>query len=71
MINLYFVTVLGRPAPFATSCMVGEENNRTNNRTMFNFLKRNAAAGYEGRVKVELLKGGGLLPLLLFKLGFV
>ena len=50
-----------RPAPFATSYMVGREDKRTNNRTMFPTLKKNAAAGYKGPVKIELLKGEGLL----------
>ena len=30
---------LGRRAPFATSCMVGSEDKRTNNRTMFPTLR--------------------------------
>ena len=51
----------GRPAPFATSYMVGRENKRTNNRTMLPTLKNSAAAGYKGPVKKELLKGAGLL----------
>ena len=51
----------GRPAPFATSYMVGREDKRTNNRTMLPTLKNNAAAGYQGPVKIELLKGVGLL----------
>ena len=29
---------------------------------MFPTLKNNAAAGYQGSVKIELLKGAGLLP---------
>ena len=32
-----------------------------NNRTMLPTLKNNAAAGYQGPVKIELLKGAGLL----------
>ena len=51
----------GRPAPCATSYMVGRENKRTNNRTMFPALKNNAAAGYKDPVKIELLKGAGPL----------
>ena len=51
----------GRPAPSATSYMVGLKNKRTNNRTMLPTLKNNAAAGYQGSVKIELLKGAGLL----------
>ena len=30
---------------------------------MFPALKENAAAGYEGQVKIELLKGAGLLSV--------
>ena len=41
--------------------MVGREDKRTNNRTMFSALKNNAAAGYQGPVKIELLKSTGLL----------
>ena len=41
--------------------MVGREDKRTNNRTMFLTLKNNAAAGYQGPVKIELLKGADLL----------
>ena len=48
-------------APFATSYIVGRENKRTNNGTMFPALKNNAATGYQGPVKIELLKGAGLL----------
>ena len=51
----------GRPGPFAKSYMVGRENKRTNNRAMLPTLKNNAAAGYKGPVKTELLKGAGLL----------
>ena len=51
----------GRIVLFATSYMVGQENKRTNNRTMFPTLKNNAAAGYKGSVKIKLLKGTGLL----------
>ena len=36
--------------------MIGRENKRTNNRTMLPALKNNAAAGYKGPVKIELLK---------------
>ena len=50
-----------QPVPFVTSYMVGREDKRTNNRTMFPALKNNAAAGYQGPVKIELLKGAGLL----------
>ena len=32
-----------------------------NNRAMFPTLKKSAAAGYEDPVKIELLKGAGLL----------
>ena len=41
--------------------MVGREDKRTNNRTMFSALKNNTAAGYKGPVKIELLKGESLL----------
>ena len=51
----------GRPAQFATSYMIGREDKRTNNRTTLPTLKNNAAAGYQGPVKIELLKGAGLL----------
>ena len=50
-----------RPTSFATSFMVGREDKRTNNRTMLPTLKNNAAAGYQGPVKIELLKGAGQL----------
>ena len=33
----------------------------TNNRTMIPTLNNNAAAGYKGLMKIELLKGEGLL----------
>ena len=45
---------MGQPTPFATSCMVGREDKSTNNRTMFPALKNNAAADYQGPVKIEL-----------------
>ena len=41
--------------------MVGQEDKRTNNRTMLPALKISAAAGYQGPVKIELLKGAGPL----------
>ena len=37
--------------------MVDREDKRTNNRTMFPALKNNAAAGYQGPVKIELFAG--------------
>ena len=41
---------------------VGREDKRTKNRTMFTAaVKNNAAAGYQGPVKIELLKDAGLL----------
>ena len=43
------------------SYMVGQKNERTNNRTMIPTLENNAASGYQGPVKIELLKGAGLL----------
>ena len=50
-----------RPALFATSYMVGREEKRPNNRTMFPNVKKNAAAGYESPEKIEMLKGVALL----------
>ena len=44
------------------SYMVGREDIRTNNRTMLlAALKHNAAAVYQGPVKIALLKGVGLV----------
>ena len=40
--------------------MGGQEDKRANNRTMFAALKNNAAAGYKGSMKLELLKGADL-----------
>ena len=61
-VSIYLFTFsAGRPAPFATSYMVGRENKRTNNKRMIPTLKNNAAAGYQGPVKIELLKSAGLL----------
>ena len=57
------VILEGRPVPFAPSYMVGREDKRTSNRTMLPTLKNNAAAGYQGSVKTELLKGAGVLIL--------
>ena len=54
-------TVEGRPAPSATSYIVGGEDKRTNKRTMLSTLKNNATVGYQGPVKIELLKGARLL----------
>ena len=51
----------GRPASFATFYMVGREDKRMNNRTMFPVLKSNAAAGYKRPVPIELLNGTGLI----------
>ena len=48
--------LVGRPASFAMSCMVDGKDKRMNN---------NAAAGYPGPVKTELLKGARLLFLAL------
>ena len=47
--------------PFAASYMIGRKDKRTNNRTMLPALKNNAAAGYQGPMKIELLKGRSLL----------
>ena len=57
------VILEGRPVLFATSYMVGREDKRTSNRTMFPALKNNAAAGSKGPVKLEVLKGAGVLIL--------
>ena len=49
---------VGRPAPFAASYMVGREDKRTNNRTMFPTLKKKTMqlqVNYKGQVKIELL----------------
>ena len=43
------------------SYMVDREDKRKNKRTMLPTLKNNAAVGYQGPVKIELLKGAGLL----------
>ena len=49
----------------ATSCMVGREDKRTNNRTMFPAQGNSAAIGYQCPVKLELLKGADLLRIFL------
>ena len=54
-----------RPAPFATSDVVGQKDKRLSKRTMLPTLKNNAAAGYQGPVKIELLKREGLLARIL------
>ena len=41
--------------------ITGREDKSTNNRAMIPTLKHNAAAGYQGAVKIELLKGVALL----------
>ena len=72
-------------AQYPTSYMVGREDKRTSNKTMFPALKKhssvlapplfvtqrrgrtsekNAAAGYQGPVKIELFKGAGLLEII-------
>ena len=43
--------------------MIGQEHKKKNKRTMFPAPKNNAAAGYKGPVKIELLKGAGLLSV--------
>ena len=50
----------GQPTLFATSCMVGREDKRMNNRPMFPTLK-NYAAAKPGSCEIGLLKGAGLL----------
>ena len=49
------------PAPFATSYMIGREDKRTNKLNNVPNPKNNAAAGYKGPVRIEPLKGAGLL----------
>ena len=56
---------MGRLATFATSDVVGQKDKRLSKRTMLPTLKSNAAAGYQGPVKIELLKGVGLLTSIL------
>ena len=51
----------GRPAPFASSHIIGREDKRTNNKTVRRDAKNNGAAGYQGPVKIEVLgQGAGL-----------
>ena len=50
--KLHRITAQGRP---------GREDKITNNRTMFAVLKNNAATGYKGPMKTELLKGADLV----------
>ena len=50
---------MGPPAPFAIMSftgVVGREDKRPINRAMRPTLKRNAAAGYQNPMKIELLK---------------
>ena len=54
-----YIQIDGQPAPFATCYMVGPKNKRT----MIPTLKNNAASGYQGPVKIELLKGADLLQI--------
>ena len=56
---------MGRLAPFATSDVVGQKDKRLSKITMLPTLKDNAAAGYQGPVKIELFKGVGLLTRIL------
>ena len=58
---LFRGSAFGALAPFVMPYMIGREDKRTNNRTMLPALKNNAAAGYQGPVKIELLKSAGLL----------
>ena len=53
-----------RSTPVVVSFVVGREDKRTNNRTMLPTLKNNAAAGYKGPEKIELLKDAGLLDFI-------
>ena len=48
------VIIQGRPAPFASSYIVGQGEKRTNDVPS---PENNAAGGYQGLVKTELLKG--------------
>ena len=54
-----------RLAPFATSDVVGQKDKRLSKRTILPILKNNATAGYQGPVKIELLKREGLLTRIL------
>ena len=47
---------MGRPAPFATSYMVGLDNKTANNIAMLTTLKSYVVKVYQGPVKIELLK---------------
>ena len=51
---------VGRPAPFATSYMIGREDKRTNNRTMHPALKHNADCRLSGSIENRALKGAGV-----------
>ena len=51
----------GRSAPFATTHIIGREDKRTNNRTMLQDTKNNAASAYLGPVQTDCRKGAGLL----------
>ena len=64
----FHVCSLGRPAPFATSYMVGREDKRTNDRTMIPTPKNNEAASYKGPVKTELFKVEGLMSFIAMQL---
>ena len=55
--------ITGRPAPFAKSSIICPEDKRTNNTTTLPTQKHNAAAGYQGSVKIEVLRDAGLLKL--------
>ena len=58
--------MLGGTTPFATSYMVGLEDKTKNKQNNAPNPKNNAAVGYQGPVKIELLKGAGLLKTFLF-----
>ena len=49
--------IKGRLTPFARYSMICQGDKRTNNTTMLPTQKSNAAAGYQGPVKIEILKG--------------
>lgn len=55
---------MGPPAPFATSHVIGPEEERTNDKTMrpdTHTKKNNGAAGHLGPVKIGLRKDVDLL----------
>ena len=55
--------IKGRLTPFARYSVICQGDKRTNNTAMLPNQKSNAAAGYQGPGKIQLLKGAGLLKL--------